>query len=109
MVHKEINYYRKNLTNLDILESHDIKLDGNTPSNNKSSTGTDNDTQHKHKLMTIWTIQNDKVYFIKYEAEETNYSNHIDDIQTTIYSFIDNLRKSTQSTINQSNILPASK
>ena len=109
MVHKEINYYRKNLTNLDILESHALNLDGRTPSHKIILTGTDNDTQHKHKLMTIWTIQNDKVYFIKYEAEETNYSNHIDDIQTTIYSFIDNLRKKNESTINQSNILPGIK
>ena len=109
MVHKEINYYRKNLTNLDILESHALNLGGKTPSHKIILTGTENGTQQKHKVMAIWAIQNDKVYFIKYEAEETNYTNHLDDIQTTINSFINNLLKKKESTINQYSNLPAIK
>jgi YVTN family beta-propeller protein len=106
MIHKEVNYYRENFLNLDILESNSLNV-GTIPSHKIILNGVDNDTQHKHKVLAIWTIKNDKVYFIKYEAEETNYSHYAASIQTTIGSLINNLLKKKESTISQYSNLPA--
>lgn len=80
-------YYNETLTDFNLIESNtNITLAGG---NNSSAYGliyTDRVDGTNYKRMEIGTIIGDKVYFIRYNAEEKKYSNYLPTIQMMINS-----------------------
>ncbi len=51
---------------------------------------TSEDPQHQYPsltLMSIWTIKDDKLYFVTYTAESDEYSNYVDTVNAMVDSF----------------------
>jgi hypothetical protein len=82
----QIAYFNKTLTDFNLIESNtNITLKGR----NNPAYGliyTDRENGNNYKTMEIATISGDRIYYIKYIAEEKQYSNYLPAIQRMINS-----------------------
>ena len=81
-----ITYFNKTLTDFNLIESNtNITLGGgNNPTYGLIYTYKEDGTDYKR--MEIGTIIGDRIYFIRYNAEEKQYSNYLPTIQRMINS-----------------------
>ena len=81
-----ITYFNKTLTDFNLIESNtNITLGGgNNPAYGLIYTNKVDGTNYK--TMEIGTIIGDRIYFIRYNAEEKQYSNYLPTIQRMINS-----------------------
>jgi len=82
-----ITYYNKTLTDFNLIESNtNLTLAGGNNNPAYGLVSTDRVDGTNYKRMEIGTIIGDRIYFIRYNAEEKKYSNYLPTIQMMINS-----------------------
>jgi YVTN family beta-propeller protein len=106
MINQQINYYRQSFANLDLIESNGINM-GRHPAYRILLNGMDDSRQYQSKIMSIWTMKNNKVYSITYSAESSKYLHYMPVVNDIIDSFVNNTIQQKKNNNDYEQNLPA--